>query len=43
MAALAQRAGMSTTRVDGFAALLRQLKGVMETLPDGRPLQPKGP
>jgi hypothetical protein len=39
--ALAQRAGMPTTRGDGFAAVLRQLLNydgvqVLETLPDGR-------
>ncbi|WP_226962395.1 hypothetical protein [Streptomyces sp. C8S0] len=40
--ALAQRAGMPTTRADGFAAVLRQLLNydgvqVLETLPDGAP------
>lgn len=42
--ALAQRAGMPTTRGDGFAAVLRQLLNydgvqVLETLPDGRTLR----
>ncbi|MEU5979579.1 BREX-2 system phosphatase PglZ [Streptomyces sp. NPDC047315] len=42
--ALAQRAGMPTTRSDGFAAVLRQLLNydgvqVLETLPDGRTLR----
>ncbi|MFJ2647150.1 BREX-2 system phosphatase PglZ [Streptomyces sp. NPDC087420] len=42
--ALAQRAGMPTTRADGFAAVLRQLLNydgvqVLETLPDGRTLR----
>ncbi|MFD9328472.1 BREX-2 system phosphatase PglZ [Streptomyces sp. NPDC060065] len=42
--ALAQRAGMSSTRGDGFAAVLRQLLNydgvqVLETLPDGRTLR----
>ncbi|MEV0924547.1 BREX-2 system phosphatase PglZ [Streptomyces spongiicola] len=42
--ALAQRAGMPTTRGDGFAAVLRQLLDfdgvqVLETLPDGRTLR----
>ncbi|MFF1295290.1 MULTISPECIES: BREX-2 system phosphatase PglZ [unclassified Streptomyces] len=42
--ALAQRAGMPTSRGDGFAAVLRQLLNydgvqVLETLPDGRTLR----
>ncbi|MFD7603147.1 BREX-2 system phosphatase PglZ [Streptomyces mirabilis] len=42
--ALAQRAGMPTTRGDGFAAVLRQLLNydgvqVLEILPDGRTLR----
>ncbi|WP_200308439.1 BREX-2 system phosphatase PglZ [Streptomyces adelaidensis] len=42
--ALAQRAGLPTTRGDGFAAVLRQLLNydgvqVLETLPDGRTLR----
>ncbi|MFC8515665.1 BREX-2 system phosphatase PglZ [Streptomyces sp. NPDC057257] len=42
--ALAQRAGMPTTRGDGFAAVVRQLLNydgvqVLETLPDGRTLR----
>ncbi|MFJ9542633.1 BREX-2 system phosphatase PglZ [Streptomyces sp. NPDC101225] len=42
--ALAQRAGMPTTRADGFAAIVRQLLNydgvqVLETLPDGRTLR----
>ncbi|WP_330349964.1 BREX-2 system phosphatase PglZ [Streptomyces sp. NBC_00582] len=44
VSALAQRAGMPTTRGDGFAAVLRQLLNydgvqVLETLPDGRTLR----
>ncbi|MGX5209406.1 BREX-2 system phosphatase PglZ [Streptomyces violaceus] len=45
--ALAQRAGMPTSRGDGFAAVLRQLLNydgvqVLETLPDGRTLRLHG-